>query len=58
MEKIRETDGYHKGERIMCPINCWDCPYYDDGMCFILDPIEDCDDFAACFDSWEEWEAL
>lgn len=42
----------------MCPVNGWNCPYYDGGMCFIHDPIEDCDDFAACFDTWEEWEAL
>lgn len=55
MEKIRETDGYHNSEPIFCPVNGWDCPYYDNGMCFIRDPMEDCDAFASMFDSWEEW---
>mgnify|MGYP001024685699 FL=1 len=58
MEKIRETDGCHNGEPIFCPVNGWDCPYYDDGKCFIRDPMEDCDDFASMFDSWEDWEEL
>ena len=58
MEKIRETDGYHNGEPIFCPVNGWDCPYFDNGICFMRDPIEDCDDFAYMFDSWEEWETL
>ena len=58
MEKIRETDGCHKGKPIFCPVNGWDCPYYDGGKCFIRDPMEDCDDFASMFDSWEDWEEL
>ena len=58
MKKIKETDGYHNGEPIFCPVEGCDCPYYDNGLCFIRDPMEDCDDFASMFDSWEEWEAL
>ena len=58
MKKIRETDGCHNGEPIFCPISGYDCPYYDNEMCFIRDPMEDCDDFAFMFHNWEEWEAL
>lgn len=58
MEKIKETDGYHNDEPIFCPVEGCNCPYYDSGLCFIRDPMEDCDDFASMFDSWEEWEAL
>lgn len=59
MKKIKETDGYHNGELILCPAD-WgnNCPYCDDGVCFIRDPMEECDDFASIFDNWEEWEAL
>ena len=32
------------------PVEGCDCPYYDDGLCFIRDPMEDCDDFASMFD--------
>ena len=36
-----------------------DCPYCIHWMCTIEgDPMEECDDFGACFDSWEEWEEL
>lgn len=38
------------------PVEGCDCPYYDDGLCFIRDPMEDCDDFASMFDGQEEWE--
>jgi hypothetical protein len=55
---IKESNGKHKGETIYCPVNGWDCPYYENGICYIKDPMEECDDFAACFDSWEEWEEL
>ena len=58
MKKIRETDGCHKGEPIFCPVNGWDCPYYDDGTCFTRDPMEDCDDCASMFGSWDDWEEL
>ena len=58
MGKVKETDGYHNGEPIFCPVNAWECPYYDNGMCFIRDPMGDCDDFASMFDGWEEWERL
>lgn len=58
MERIKESNGMHNGEKIHCPVNGWDCPYYDNGICFIQDPIEDCYDFALAFGSWEEWEEL
>lgn len=34
---------------IHCPVNGWDCPYYDANGCCIMypdaDPKEECDDF-------------
>jgi hypothetical protein len=57
---IKETNGKHKGETIYCPVNAYGaCPYCSkNNVCHIYDPMEECDDFAACFDSWEEWEEL
>lgn len=55
---IKETDGTHKGETVFCPVNALDCPYCENGICHINDPIEECDDFGGCFESWEEWESL
>lgn len=55
----KESNGLHKGEPIYCPVNGFDCPYCGvDGICYINDPMEECDDFASVFDSWEEWENL
>lgn len=56
MSKIKETNGTHNGEAIFCTCNDWECPYYQDGICYISDPIEECDDFSSWFESWEEWE--
>lgn len=62
MQKIKESDGTHfdphtgRPEPIWCPCNGWDCPYYDQGICYIHNPMEECDDWAAFWDSWEEWE--
>lgn len=54
-----ESNGFHNGEPIYCPVNGFDCPYCGtDGICYINDPMEECDDFASVFDSWEEWEEL
>lgn len=56
---IKESNGKHKGETIYCPVNGWDCPYCDENnICYINDPMEECEDFMACFESWEEWEEL
>ena len=52
-----ETDGLRNGEPIYCPVNGWDCPYWDQkGICHIADPIEDCTDFSAFWESWEEYD--
>lgn len=52
-----ETNGYHNGDPIYCPVNAYgDCPYCDQcNLCHIADPIEDCADFGLFFGSWEEW---
>lgn len=32
----------------VCPINDWECPYYDaNGNCMIDNPRMDCDDYVA-----------
>lgn len=42
---------------IYCPVNGWDCPYFDANGCCMMypdtDPIKECDDFAIF---WEEGE--
>ena len=58
IKRVHESDGTHKDETVFCPVNGWDCPYYEDGVCYIKNPIEDCDDFGSIFESWEYWEQL
>ena len=59
MENKRNAEqGTYNGEITYCPVKGWDCPYYKNGVCHIDDPIEDCDDFSAFFESWEYWEEL
>ena len=59
---IKESDGKHfdphtgNPEPIFCPANGWDCPYYENGICYIHNPMEDCDDWGLFWESWEEWE--
>ena len=43
-----------------CPVNGWDCPYFEDDprnnhhcICTMSDPMNDCDDFAY---SWKGYE--
>ena len=57
-KKDWETDGTRNGQKVFCPVNAYtDCPYCDkEGVCHIADPIEDCDDFAAMWESWEDWD--
>ena len=58
----KESDGTHfdphtgNPEPIFCPANGWDCPFYENGICYIANPVEECDDFGSFFESWEEWE--
>lgn len=49
--------GTYNGDYTYCTVNAYgDCPYCDQcGICHIDDPIEDCDDFAAFFENWDEW---
>ena len=33
-------------EKVFCPVNGWDCPYWNkDGTCSLENPAEECDDF-------------
>lgn len=52
-----ETNGYRYGYPIYCPVNAYgDCPYCDQcNLCHIRNPIEECDDFATCWESWDDW---
>ena len=58
----KESDGKHfdprtgNPEPIFCPANGWDCPFYENGICYIRNPMEDCSDWGLFWDSWEEWE--
>ena len=39
-----------------CPVNAWDCPYWQNGgICGLDDPMADCDDFASMYDEDEEY---
>lgn len=55
---IKETNGKHNGETVYCPVNGTDCPYYENGICYIANPVEECDDFGAFYESWEDWEEV
>lgn len=58
MKVIRDAEaGTFNGEPTYCTVNAIGaCPYCDSKLiCHIDDPIEDCDDFRAFFDTWEEW---
>lgn len=52
--------GTYNGETTYCTVNAYgECPYCDQcNVCHIDDPMKDCDDFAAFFDSWDEWLSL
>ena len=56
--KRNAEQGTYNGETTYCTVNGWECPYYKNGVCHIDGPIEDCDDFGAYFESWEDWENL
>ena len=48
-----------ENEKIYCPVNGWDCPYWrKDGTCKMLEeegahPKNECDDYAAFDDFFE-----
>lgn len=46
-----------KNAKVFCPVNGWDCPYWNkDGSCSLEDNF-DCDDFGAFWDEDDEyWE--
>lgn len=52
---IKESNGKYNGIKIYCPCEDCECPYFEDGICYIEDPVEECGDFG--YDSWEDWEA-
>ena len=45
--------------KVYCPVNGWDCPYYDaNGVCMMWpdsDPIDECDDFAVFWDKGDDY---
>lgn len=36
-------------DKIYCPANEFECPYYKKGECCLENPIEECDDFWAVY---------
>ena len=44
---------------IYCPVNGWDCPYFDANGCCMMypdtDPIKECDDFANMWDEGDDY---
>lgn len=43
-------------DHIHCPVNAYDCPYFESGhICSCENPIEECDDFAVCYDENEDY---
>lgn len=38
-----------------CPVNGWDCPYWNDGVCKLDNPYDDCDDFASIWDEDDDF---
>ena len=57
-KKDFETDGTRNERNVFCPIRAMPpCPYCDEyGLCHINDPVEECSDFSACYESWKEYE--
>lgn len=53
---IKESTGMRNGDPIYCTVNGWGCPYYEDGICYIADPIAECNDFSLFFETWEDWD--
>ena len=48
-----------KRGRIYCPVNGWDCPYYDANGCCMMypdtDPINECDDFTMFWEKGDDY---
>lgn len=42
-------------EKIYCPANGWDCPYFKNGECGIENPLFDCDDFMFFWDEGDDF---
>ena len=42
-------------EKIYCPVNGWDCPYWrKDGSCVCENVETECDDYASFWGFWED----
>ena len=50
-------EGTYNGDTTYCPVNAYgDCPYCDQcNVCHVDDPQEDCTDWQAFWESWNEW---
>lgn len=48
-----------KRGHIHCPVNGWDCPYFDANGCCMMypdsDPLKECDDFAVFWDEEDDY---
>lgn len=42
-------------EKIYCPVNGWDCPYWNkDGTCSLENVTEECDDYMSIMSFFED----
>jgi hypothetical protein len=47
--------------KIYCPVNGWDCPYYKNSHCTMYpdhDPVDECDDFAFFWDKDDDYISI
>jgi hypothetical protein len=57
--QIKGDDTMEEKEKVFCPVNGWDCPYWrKDGQCGMIEdegchPREECDDYAMFDDFFE-----
>ena len=42
-------------EKIYCPANGWDCPYFKNGECGVENPLLDCSDFRLFWDEGDDF---
>lgn len=44
---------------VYCPVNGWNCPYYDANGCCMMypdgDPLKECDDFATFWNEGDDY---
>ena len=59
LHKRKKIMGKTKVKVIYCPVNGWDCPYFDANGCCMMypntDPIDECDDFSTFWEKGDDY---